>query len=276
MNHPDLENVFPAAENVFPDVLPYAERQGLDAVRSSGKKGVRRDLRARLLALPYRSFLIVIAQLLERQGSQNIHLLGREGFVGRNRSGGWDLEAALPLFQGFAHGQPGVRCIIQAKQFGDLAVQQRTVDELRGCCLRAGAGRGLLITTSRFSPVAQRAAATSALAPIMLIDGDHLVDLLIQHELGVARSHSGKWQLDPKFFHSLVSKEASFSEGKTKALTPAAPHKQQNTGRGPVVEPRKALAGPGPIDSPTQPTVLHFSITLDGRPNKTRRWTNKQ
>ena len=45
------------------------------------------------------------------------------------------------------------KVIVQGKQFDTLTVFQRSVDELRGTCLRAGAAEALLITTSAFSPV---------------------------------------------------------------------------------------------------------------------------
>ena len=161
------------------------------------------QVREELLALPYFVFLLTIARLLERQGYRHVLLLGRKGFVGRNRSGGWDLEAIAPGQQATNAGQAGPRCIIQVKQFDELAVQQRTVDELRGCILRAGVGLGVLITTSRFSPVAQEAAQASSLAPLILLDGKELVSLLIQQRLGVRQKPNGKWTIDSEFFRSI-------------------------------------------------------------------------
>ncbi len=177
------------SDNTF-TVLPATER--LSAL-----------VREELLALPYSAFLLVIARLLERQGYRHVRLLGRREFVGRNRSGGWDLEATSPRQQATTASQAGPRCIIQVKQFDELAVQQRTVDELRGCILRAGVGLGVLITTSRFSHVAQEAAQASSLAPVVLLDGKELVSLLIQQRLGVRLKPNGKWAIDPEFFRSI-------------------------------------------------------------------------
>ena len=76
---------------------------------------------------------------------------------------------------------------MQSKQFDTLPVYQRSVDELRGTCLRAGAEEALLITTSAFSPVVLQNAETSAapVAPVRLLAGEELLDLLILHRLGV-------------------------------------------------------------------------------------------
>ncbi len=223
-------------------------------------------LREELLALPYAAFLLVIARLLERQGYRGVSLLGRKGFVGRNRSGGWDVEAIAPGQQLAASGQQGLRCIIQVKQFDELAVQQRSVDELRGCVLRAGAGLGLLITTSRFSPVARQAAQASSLAPVVLLDGDGLLSLLLSQRLGVRQKPNGKWEIDPEFFRTVRSQaarkaqEEKAQEEKAKKVT----KRKQN----------RLLSSPAIADSwpdnrqcspcvpPQKRRVLHLSIVL--------------
>ena len=279
MNHSDFENV-------FPDLFPFPAPQELDAALTAPSKSFRRDLRECLLALPYRSFLVVVAQLLERQGSQNVRFAGREGFVGRNQGGGWDLEAVLPPFQSFACGQPGVRSLVQVKQFKNLSVQQRSVDELRGCCLRAGAGQGLLVTLSRFSSVAVQAAKASALAPIVLVDGEDLLNLLIQHGMGVVRLVSGTLELDPEFFQLLDAKAAASLKqkankekaNKEKAKASASANFQRRTSKPaqPLIVstvPRAPLGGK-PHRSET--AVLHFSVTVDARAGNTRRKTKVQ
>lgn len=218
------------------------------------------QVREELLALPYSAFLLVVARLLERQGYREVRLLGRRGFVGRNRSGGWDLEATTPGRYVITAGQAGSRCIIQVKQFDELAVQQRTVDELRGCILRAGAGMGLLITTSRFSPVAQEAAQASSLAPVALLDGKELVSLLIQQRLGVRLKPNGKWAVDPKFFRSIRGAEPDNAQ---EAGTKRAANRDRgrlpssHASAGCVPENRQSLSS-----TPRKSHVLHLSIVL--------------
>ncbi len=265
MNHSDFED---GPDDVFnhepwqePQTDPYAPGNSL-----------RHVLREHLLALPYRTFLLVIAQLLERQGSRDVQFLGRNGFVGRNQGGGWDLEATLPS-QGVASGQPGIRCVIQVKQFDDLAVHQRTVDELRGCCLRAGAGQGLLVTTSRFSPVAVQAAASSALAPISLIDGECLLDLLMLHGMGIVRAMIGQVQLDPEFFQSLILKSGAISKEKVSAAASAKRKKQTNKSAESLIETASIRPSPETKLHQGQTTVLHFSVIVDAQPGDSRRKT---
>ena len=179
-------------------------------------KRLSSQVREELLALPYSAFLLVVARLLELQGYREIRLLGRKGFVGRNRGGGWDLEAKTPRHQATIAGQEGSRCVIQVKHFDELVVQQRSVDELRGCILRAGVGVGLLITTSRFSPVAQEASKASSLAPVILLGGDRLLSLLIHQRLGVRQKPGGKWDVDLAFFRS-VREEAPLNAQEAEA-----------------------------------------------------------
>ena len=274
MNHSDFENV-------FPDLFPFPAPQELDAALTAPSKSFRRDLREHLLALSYRSFLRVVAQLLERQGSQNVRFVGRDGFVGRNQGEGWDLEAVLPPLQSFACGQPGVRSLVQVKQFDGLSVQQRSVDELRGCCLRAGAGQGLLVTLSRFSPVAVQAAKASALAPVALVGGEDFLNLLIQHGMGVVRLVSGTLELDPEFFQVLDAKvgvSLKVRAKKEKANASASANVQRRTGKPakPLIvstAPRVSLDGKA---YSSETTVLHFSVTVDARAGNTRRKTKVQ
>ena len=226
---------------------------------------VKEELRGELLALPYAALLAVIVRLLERQGYSQVRRLGRKRFVGRNRGGGWDLEAKAPQDQPMAPGKEGSWCIIQVKQFDDLAVQQRYVDELRGCLLRANAGLGLLITTSRFSPVAQEAAQASPLAPVVLLDGDRLLVLLIQQRLGICLTPNGTWEVDLAFFRSL-REEASLD-----AQTSGAAKVQKRrpgrrlpglTGADPLPEKRES-----PSSTLLKGQVLHLSIVLGAEPD---------
>ncbi len=160
---------------------------------------LRRELRRRLLSLPYRAFLQVAVHLLKEQGYTAARPTGRNQWKGRNTAGGWDAEAD---FQAGALGT--LRCIAQVKQFDTLVVAQRHVDELRGTCLRANAHQAVLITLSTFSPPARKAAqANTSIAPVRLIDGDELLDMLVDTKLCLRRSRSGAWTLDEDYFAAI-------------------------------------------------------------------------
>ncbi len=254
--------------------------QDIDLDPSLHDPTLQRLLRAHLLALPYGSFLQVVARLLECQGGASVRPMGREGFVGRNRSGGWDMEANLPapseLTRGLSqahttfnsHTHHRARCLVQVKQFDQLAVQQRTVDELRGCCLRAGAGRGLILTTSRFSPVAQAAAEASPLAPITLIDGERLGALLLQHKLGVRQGPDGGWRIDPEFFSKLgkaansKAKVANHQAERATGTQVGGRHSSQADPFQSQSHQPKSCTPTASSSKPTQTRVLHLSIAV--------------
>jgi restriction endonuclease Mrr len=136
-----------------------------------------------------------MAMVVSALGYQSVHLAGRRDFRGRNgRDGraGYDLTAT----------QAGRQVVIQLKQFpADRRLFQRSLDELRGVTLRSGAAEALLITTGMVSPSVDREAHRLApITPISLIDGKELLELLLQHRIGV--THSGK--IDDAFFRQLV------------------------------------------------------------------------
>lgn len=176
---------------------------------------LRHELRRRLLALPYRAFLQVAVHLLKEQGYTAARPTGRDQWKGRNTSGGWDAEAD---FQAGAMGT--LRCIAQVKQFDTLVVAQRQVDELRGTCLRANAHQAVLITLSTFSPPARKAAqVNTSVAPVRLIDGNELLDMLVDTKLCLRRSQRGAWTLDEDYFARLKETPA---KGRAVSQTSAA------------------------------------------------------
>ena len=257
-----------AADDLYPQFNP----QNIDADPSFHDPSLQRLLRAHLLALPYGAFLQFLARLLERQGGLNVRPTGREGFVGRNRAGGWDIEADLPEQGGLtsrvvqSNTDHRVKYLVQVKQFDALAVQQRTVDELRGCCLRAGAGRGLILTTSRFSPVAQAAAQASALAPITLIDGEMLLTLLLQHKMGVRQSLDGGWRIDSEFFRKLGKTAKNQPETVLKARAGGRRSFHTEALQDHPSPPKPTSLKPNSFKPcptmPSQTYVLHLSIVL--------------
>lgn len=192
--------------------MPNAATANLETCQPGS--ALRRELRRRLLALPYRSFLQVVIHLLHAQGYTAARPAGRDTWKGRNTAGGWDAEAD---FEAGALG--ALRCIAQAKQFDTLVVAQRQVDELRGTCLRAGAHQALLLTLSTFSPPARRATQSGAsVAPVRLIDGDELLDLLIGSRLGVRRGPGGAWALDEAYF-AAINESLAAREGVSQQRT---------------------------------------------------------
>jgi hypothetical protein len=172
---------------------------------------VRRELRQHLLDLNFHAFCRCLCLLLTELGYEDARPAGRVDWKGRNRGGGYDIEAWLP--GGFARR----KVVAVAKQFDDQPVYQRMVDELRGAALRSGAAEAVLITTGAFSPVALLGQAgqqgreqgdSSIVVPARLIDGEELLDLLLAHGIGVREEPAGaakraRLRLDEDLFDGL-------------------------------------------------------------------------
>ena len=181
-------------------------------------ESVRLRLRRRVLALDYAGCTNLLCHLLTDLGYEDIRAAGRTSLRGFNRPGrgGWDFSAALPA------GVGSRRVVVRLKHSSrehlgpePKPVHQRCVDELRGACLRAGASEGLLVCTGDFSLTARRLASheRSGVAPVRLVDGEEMLDLLLARRIGVREApvFSGPWplpgvrrlELDEGFFRAL-------------------------------------------------------------------------
>jgi hypothetical protein len=190
---------------------------------------LRADLRRRLLSLNFHAFCQCLCLLLTELGYEEARPAGRTNWKGRNRGGGYDIEAWLP------GGLTRRKVVAVAKQFDGLPVYQRMIDELRGTALRTGASEALLITTSTFSPVAllgqagqagqaNETGSSPAIAPVRLIDGDELLDLLLAHGIGVREESTGVKQarlrrlyIDEEFFDGLARACPGNSRGNSRS-----------------------------------------------------------
>jgi restriction system protein len=134
---------------------------------------VRRRLRQILVELDPRQFEGLIGQLLIALGFEDVVVTKYSG------DGGIDLRARLAV-----GGVTDVRTAIQVKRWANN-VSGRTIRELRG-----GVGpheRGLVITLSNFTKDARGEAEAADRSPISLINGDRLVELLVENDIGVSR-----------------------------------------------------------------------------------------
>lgn len=84
-------------------------------------------------------------------------------------------------------GISSVREVVQVKRHKGN-IDRTVLDQLRGSLHRFNAVRGTIITTGGFSKGTMDAAFERGTAPITLIDGDKLLDLLIDHEIGVTKN----------------------------------------------------------------------------------------
>lgn len=74
------------------------------------------------------------------------------------------------------------------------------IDQLRGVLPLHGAIRGTVITLGTFAAGAKEVAVHVGAAPITLIDGETLLDLLIEHEVGITPRTLPVYEVDEAAF----------------------------------------------------------------------------
>ena len=132
----------------------------------------KRALREALLRISPGDFEQLVGRLLGAMGYQNVTVTRRSG------DGGIDVVAEIET------GILELRTAVQVKRLRSN-VQRPVVSQLRGDMALMDVDQGMIITTSGFSQGAKSVARVRNAAPITLIDGDRLADLLIEHGIGV-------------------------------------------------------------------------------------------
>ena len=81
------------------------------------------------------------------------------------------------------------------------------MDQLRGALPYHMATRGTLITLGGFSKGCAEAALFPGAAPIGLIDGEKLLELLMDNEIGVRKRPATLYELDEGYFRAPAADE---------------------------------------------------------------------
>ena len=176
-------------ESVVPVPGP---RQKIQKLAKQQKAAVRESLRKHLLQMDPKGFEELVGRLLEEMNYQNVEVTGKSG------DSGVDVVADIQL------GITSVREVVQAKRH-KRTIQRKDLDALRGSLYHFNAIRGTIVATSRFAKGAVKAAFAPGQPPITLIDGDTLMDLLIEHGIGVRTRAIEVLTFDPEGLSSVES-----------------------------------------------------------------------
>ena len=98
------------------------------------------------------------------------------------------------------NGITTVKEVIQVKRNTNSNITRPILDALRGSLHRFDAFQGTIITLSDFAKGAKDAAFEKGAAPLTLINGDKLVDLLIKNGIGVSKKIASYYIVDEKYF----------------------------------------------------------------------------
>ena len=151
------------------------------------ESSVRESIRDILAELDPFAFEHLVKRLLEEMSYDNVQV------TTRSNDGGVDVVADIEL------GITSVREVVQAKRH-KRTIQRKDLDALRGSLHRFGAVRGTIIATSKFSKGTRDAAFEPGAAPITLIDGEKLLELLIAHAIGVRKKTLEVLELNAQAF----------------------------------------------------------------------------
>ena len=167
-----------------PKVSPEALPEPLE------RQDVRLQLKDRLLGLDPQQFENVLARLLKVLGIEEVKV------TGRTADGGIDVEGTIPILN--------IRVAVQAKRYAlQNSVGIDPVQRLIGSVITGGYARGIFITTSNFTAGA-RETAEKPDSKIVLIDGEELVDMMMEKGLGIKEVPVVKQELDKEFFRSIT------------------------------------------------------------------------
>ena len=136
--------------------------------------GARQQLADFLQSMDPYQFEHLVKRLLEEMGYDNVEV------TSPSNDKGVDVVADIEL------GISRVREVIQVKRYkGNIG--RPILDQLRGSLHYFNAVRGSIITTGGFAKKAQETAFAPNVAPITLIDGERLLDYLIENNIGIRR-----------------------------------------------------------------------------------------
>ncbi|MFH2113035.1 MAG: HTH domain-containing protein [Spirochaetota bacterium] len=161
--------------------------QGLAFQIEQHNHQIQKALRGRLLAMKPGEFEVLISQLLAEIGFEMIEVTKLSG------DGGIDIRGTLVVGDVVR-----IKMAVQVKKWKlKNNIQAPVVQQVRGSL--GVHEQGLIITTSDFSTGAIKEAAQPDKTPIALMNGEQLVLLLMEHDIGVHRSTPDLFEIDEVF-----------------------------------------------------------------------------
>jgi restriction system protein len=147
----------------------------------------KKALKDRLGKMQPDRFEYLVRDLLEEMGYENVDVTGASG------DRGVDVVATVQF------GITTITEVVQVKRHHST-IGRPVLDQLRGALPYHKAIRGTLITLGNFSSGCKEAAIFPGAAPIGLIDGDHLLELLFEHKIGIKERPATLYDIDEDYF----------------------------------------------------------------------------
>jgi len=162
-----------------------AGKDSLDDEEAPDEVPYTSQLLAILRSLPAPGFERLCQRLLRESGFEQVTVTGRSGDGGIDGIGTLKINAFVTF-----------KVLFQCKRYsGTVGASQ--VRDFRGA-MQGRADKGIILTTGLFSVDAQKEAVRDGVPPIELVDGEHLVGLFEQMELGLTPRTT--YDVDGAFF----------------------------------------------------------------------------
>jgi restriction system protein len=165
---------------------------GIDQQIDAIQKKVRQDLRKHLLAMDPQKFEELIRSLLEEMGFEETKTTQ---YVNDK---GIDVRGILKTNQLTA-----MKVVIQAKRWRNN-VGSEIVRNLRGSLNMVNGEQGIIVTPSDFTGEAKTEAQAVGRLPITLINGNELIDLLVQYQVGVKKEERIIHSIDTEYWTEVL------------------------------------------------------------------------
>jgi restriction system protein len=172
------------ASKADPDPKRKVLLRNIAAFREDQKKA----LRDRLGKMKPKRFEHLVAELLEKMGYEVVRVTGASG------DRGVDVVATVQF------GITTITEVVQVKRHHNT-IGRQVLDQFRGSLHYHKAIRGTLISLGSFSSGCKESAILTSAAPISLIDGDHLLELLFEHKVGIKEIPATLYEIDEDYFN---------------------------------------------------------------------------
>ncbi|MEM1451824.1 MAG: restriction endonuclease [Planctomycetota bacterium] len=169
------------------DATEEKQEQDLLQLARARSREVRDEIADRLSVMDPFGFEHLVKAILEAMDYEDVEVTSKSG------DGGVDVLARIQL------GITEVVEVVQVKRHAKN-IQRKDLDALRGSLHRFSAVRGTIITTGGFARGTKEAAFEPGAAPITLIDGQRLIDLMLDHEIGVTKRRIELLEIEPSAF----------------------------------------------------------------------------
>jgi len=183
-----------AYAHLLPGRTPPTRQLELQRIARAIGQEARQQLAEHLSTMDPFKFEELVQLLLEEMGYTDVETTSQVN------DKGVDVVANVEL------GVSSVREVVQVKRHR-ANLGRPVLDQLRGSLHRWDAVRGTIITTGGFSAGATSAAFERGAAPITLIDGEKLLDLLVEHGIGVSKESVDYIEFDASKLEQFESEE---------------------------------------------------------------------